>query len=96
MFARQRCVHSFGELARVLWKLSPFLLFSPELNRGITDNHLEQAERFASDHPVLTGVAIGGTLIAVAPQVLTVPVLNAAGFGAQGVVGSVYQISPAP
>jgi hypothetical protein len=39
----------------------------------------------------MTAAVVGGVAITLAPQLVTVPVLNAVGFSAQGVVGSAYQ-----
>ncbi|KAK4096096.1 hypothetical protein N658DRAFT_501980 [Parathielavia hyrcaniae] len=48
----------------------------------------ESATQFASDHPYLTAAMIAGAVVAVAPQVVTVPALHMAGFGAEGVVAN--------
>jgi hypothetical protein len=40
----------------------------------------------ASGHPVLTAIIIGGGVIAIAPRVVTVPVLYLVGFGVPGVM----------
>lgn len=46
----------------------------------------EQVMQYAADHPVQTACVAAMAVVAVAPQVATVPLLNAAGFGVGGVV----------
>ncbi|KAG7287432.1 hypothetical protein NEMBOFW57_006943 [Staphylotrichum longicolle] len=41
---------------------------------------VEEAGQYASDHPYITAAVIGGVAITLAPQLVTVPALNAAGF----------------
>ncbi|KAK4044116.1 hypothetical protein C8A01DRAFT_31716 [Parachaetomium inaequale] len=48
----------------------------------------KEVTQYASDHPYVTACIVGGVLVALAPQAATVPMLNAVGFSAEGVVAT--------